>query len=159
MLLPVRKPPAATDHHRRAGILPRARPRRPQAQPGFTRRVLAFTIPAGIAAAIAGLAAYTIARATPDVSATAAHTAAMLAVFAVGLWMLALVAGRLVGRAIALVAAMAGVLVALFAVPPARRIFALELPPVSVCAWVADVVLAAIAGLTVWRRVRSRQAG
>src|SRR5271166_6016828 len=36
---------------------------------------------------------------------------------------------------------------------------ALELPPASVCAWVACVVLAAIAGLTCWRRVRSRQAG
>jgi len=32
---------------------------------------------------------------------------------------------------------------------------ALELPPASVCAWVACVVLAAIAGLTCWRRVRS----
>ena len=57
-------------------------PGAPRAQPGFTRRVLAFTIPAGTAAAAAGLAAYAIARATPDVSATAARTAAMLAVFA-----------------------------------------------------------------------------
>ncbi len=133
-------------------------PGAPRAQPGFTRRVLAFTIPAGTAAASAGLAAYAIARATPDVSATAARTAAMLAVFAVGLWVLALVAGRPAGRAIALVAAMAGSLVLLFAVPLARRVFALELPPASVCAWVACVVLAAIAGLTLWRRFRSRRA-
>ena len=70
--------------------------------------MLAFTIPAGIAAASAGLAAYAIARATPDISATAARTAAMLAVFAVGLWGLALVADPPAGRAIALVAAMAG---------------------------------------------------
>ena len=60
-------------------------------------------------------------------------------------------------RVIALVAAMAGVLVLLFAVPPARRILALELPPVSVCAWTACVVLAAITGLTLWRRVWWRQ--
>ncbi len=111
-----------------------------------------------MAAASAGLATYAIARATPDVSATAARTAAMLAIFAVGLWVLALVAGRPAGRAIALVAAMAGVLVLLFAVPLARRIFALELPPVSVCAWVAGVALAAIADLTLWRRFRSRRA-
>jgi hypothetical protein len=52
---------------------------------------------------------------------------------------------------IALVATMADVLVLLFAVPLARRILALELPPFSVCAWVACVVLATIAGLTLWR--------
>ena len=132
-------------------------PGAPRSQPGFTRRVLAFTIPAGTAAA-AGLAAYAIARATPDISATAARTAAMLAVFAVGLWVLGLVADRPAGRAIALVAAMAGALVLLVAVPLARRVFALVLPPVSVCAWVACVVLAAIAGLTLWRRFRSRRA-
>ncbi len=133
-------------------------PGAPHAQPGFTRRVLAFTIPAGTAAAAAGLAAYAIARATPDVSATAARTAAMLALFAVGLRVLALVAGRPAGRAIALVAAMAGSLVLLFAVPQARRIFALELPPASVCAWVTGVVLAAIGGLTLWRHLQRRQA-
>jgi uncharacterized membrane protein YfcA len=59
----------------------------------------------------------------------------MLAVFAVGLWGLALVAGRPAGRAIAL-----------------------ELPPVSACAWVTGVVLAAIGGLTLWRRTWSRRA-
>jgi len=80
------------------------------------------------------------------------------AILGVGLWVLALVAGRPAGRAIALVAAMAGSLVLLFAVPQARRIFALELPPASVCAWVAGVVLAAITGLTLWRRVWSRRA-
>jgi cation-transporting ATPase E len=133
-------------------------PGAPRAQPGFTRRVLAFTVPAGIATASAGLAAYAIARATPEVSATAARTAAMLAVFAVGLWVLALVAGRPAGRAVALVAAMAGSLALLFAVPQARQIFALELPPAFVCAWMTGVVLAAITGLTLWRRVRRRQA-
>ena len=82
----------------------------------------------------------------------------MLAVFAVGLWVLALVACRPIGRAIALVAAMADVLVLLLAVPQARQVFALELPPVSVCAWVTGVVLAAITGLTLWRRAWSRRA-
>ena len=62
------------------------------------------------------------------------------------------------GTGIALVAAMAGFLVLLFAVPQARRILALELPPVSVCAWVAGVVLAAIAGLTFWRRLQRQPA-
>jgi hypothetical protein len=55
-------------------------------------------------------------------------------------------------------AALAGVLVMLLAVPQARQVFALELPPVSVCAEVTGVVLAAITGLTLWRRARSRRA-
>ena len=132
-------------------------PGAPLARPGFTRRVLAFTVPAGTAAATAGLAAYAIARTTPGIGITAARTAAMLAVFAVGLWVLALVAGRPVARAAALVAAMGGMLVVLFAVPLARQVLALQLPPVSVCVQVACVVLVCIGGLTLWRRVGAGQ--
>ena len=64
----------------------------PRARPGFTRRVLAFTVPAGLAAAAATLASYAIARAAPDTTAVQPRTAAMLALFAVGLWVLALIA-------------------------------------------------------------------
>jgi cation-transporting P-type ATPase E len=133
-------------------------PGAPLARPGFTRRVLAFAVPAGIAAATAGLAAYAIARAA-EVSSTAARTAAMLAIFAVGLWVLALAAGRPVARGAALVAVMGSVLVALFAVPAARHVFALQLPPVSVCVQVACVVAATIGGLTLWRRIGWRPVG
>ena len=125
----------------------------PRARPGFTRRVLAFTIPAGISAAAAALGAYAIARATDGISAQAASAAAMLALLAVGLWVLGIVASRMAWR-VALVAAMAACLVPLFAIPLARSIFAVELPPASVLFQVAGVVLAAIAGLTLWRRLR-----
>jgi cation-transporting P-type ATPase E len=114
--------------------------------------VLAFTIPAGTAAAIAGLAGYAVARATPGVSDAAARTAATLRVFTVGLWVLALIAGLPALMRIALVAAMAGALVPPFAVPLARRVFALQLPPAFVCAWTACAAAAAIAGLTLWTR-------
>jgi cation-transporting ATPase E len=123
----------------------------PLARPGFTRRVLAFTIPAGIAAAAAGLAAYAIARTAPGVSVTAARTAVMLAVFTVGLGVLALVAGRPVARGAVLVATMGGALVMLLVVPLAGRVLDLQLPPVSVCVQVAGVVVAAIGGLALWR--------
>jgi cation-transporting P-type ATPase E len=131
-------------------------PGAPLARPGFTRRVLAFTIPAGTAAAVAGLAAYAIARGTPGVSAAAARTAATLAVFTVGLWVLALIAGLPALLRIALVAVMAGALVLLFAVPLARRVFALQLPPAAVGTWVACIAAAAIAGLTLWMLWRGR---
>ncbi|HEY7260002.1 MAG TPA: HAD-IC family P-type ATPase [Trebonia sp.] len=125
----------------------------PRARPGFTRRVLAFTIPSGIAAASAVLGSYAIARAADGVSAQAARTAAMLALLAVGLWVLGIVAGR-AGWRITLVASMAACLVPLFAIPLARSIFAVQLPPASVLLQVAGVTVAAIAALTLWRRLR-----
>gem|GEM_PF-6475967 len=70
--------------------------------------------------------------------------------------MLALVAGRPVRRAAVLAALMAAFLVPLFAVPLARRILALQLPSPGTLAAVAAVVLAAIAALTLWRRVGPR---
>jgi cation-transporting ATPase E len=122
----------------------------PRARPGFTRRVLAFTIPAGAAAA---LGAYALARAADGTSAPQARTAAMLALLAVGLWVLVIAAGRVAWR-IALVAAMAACVVPLLAIPLARTTFAVQLPPAGVLPQVAGVVLAAIAGLTLWRRLR-----
>jgi hypothetical protein len=52
---------------------------------------------------------------------------------------------------VALIAAMAVCFAALFAIPAARRILALELPPASVLAAEAAVVLVAISALTLWR--------
>jgi len=134
-------------------------PGAPRARPGFTRRVLAFTIPAGTATAMAALASYAIVRAMPGAGAAgpggtsdAARTAAMLAVFTMGLWVLGLVAGRQTVSRIFLVAAMTLCLVPLFAIPLARRILALQLPPAGAIAAEAAVVLAAIAALTLWRR-------
>ena len=125
----------------------------PRARPGFTRRVLAFTIPAGIAAAAATLGSYALARDADGTSAQAARTAAMLALFAVSLWILGTVAGRAPWR-IVLVLAMAAFLVPLFAIAQARATFAVQLPPDGVLLQVAGIVLAAIAGLTLWRRLR-----
>jgi hypothetical protein len=78
---------------------------------------------------------------------------AALALFAVSLWVLGIVVGRAPWR-ITLVLAMAAFLVPLFAIPQARATFAVQLPPAGVLLQVAGVVLAAIAGLTLWRRLR-----
>jgi hypothetical protein len=45
-------------------------------------------------------------------------------------------------------------LVPLLAIPQARATFAIQLPPAVVLLQVAGVVLAAITGLTLWRRLR-----
>jgi len=126
-------------------------PGAPRARPGFTRRVLAFTIPAGTAAAAATLGSYALARAADGTSPQAARTAAMLALLAVSLWILGIVARQTAWRLV-LVPAMAAFLIPLLAIPLARATFAVQLPPAGVLLQVAGVVLAAIAGLTLWRR-------
>ena len=70
----------------------------------------------------------------------------------------ALIAGLSALLRIALITAMAGALVLLLAVPLARQVFALQLPPASVCAWATFAAAAAIAGLTLWTRWRSGHA-
>jgi cation-transporting ATPase E len=150
-------------------------PGAPRARPGFVRRVLEFAIPAGVAVAAAVLATDLIAHAVPGVSQEQARTASLLAAFAMGLWVLGLVAlrgpapadagaepdtaaatstakeGQPTAVRVALIAAMAACFAALFAIPAARRILALELPPPSVLAAEAAVVLVAISALSLWR--------
>ena len=146
-------------------------PGAPRAQPGFVRRVLSFAVPAGIAVAAAVLATDVIAHAVPGVSAEQARTACMLAAFAMGLWVLGVVALTSAAPAdgdsgaadagaaggwgkaarIGLVVAMAACMAALFAVPAARRTFALALPPASVLLAEAAVVVIAICALALWQ--------
>ena len=129
-------------------------PGAPRARPGFTQRVLAFAVPAGVTAGAAALASYGVARAVTGVSVTEQRTATMLALFAVGIWVLVLIAQPLSAWKIALIAAMAAALVLLLAIPLSRRIFALQLPPATVLAVVAAIVAAAIVALTVWRVIQ-----
>jgi cation-transporting ATPase E len=124
----------------------------PRAEPGFMGRVLRFTIPAGVLTAAATFVSYEAARAAPDTSLTQARTAAVIAVFAVGLWVLVLIARPLDARRLLLVCAMAAIFVLAFAVPWSRRVFALQLPPSPVLAATVAVSLASIAALTFWRR-------
>jgi hypothetical protein len=76
----------------------------------------------------------------------------MLVLFAVGLWVLVMAARPLnVGRVV-LVAAMATGLVPLFAIPTARRVLDLAVPPVAVLVEGAVVVGFALVVLTLVRR-------
>ncbi len=129
----------------------------PRAQPGFTRRVLSFAVPAGVAVAAAALVSYAIARGTSGVSLTAQRTTATLALFAVGIWVLGLVARPLNAVKIVLIGAMVAGLVLLLAFPLGRRVFTLELPPGAVLVVCAAVVVAAIVTLTIWRLIQENQ--
>lgn len=128
----------------------------PRARPGFTRRVLAFTVPAGFIAGTATLVCYAIVQAIPGTSAAQQRTSAMLVLFAVGWWVLALVAGRPDAGRIALLAAMAGALAAILAIPPVRQFFGLAIPPPGAILAVTCAAAGGIAALTLWRHFAPR---
>jgi cation-transporting ATPase E len=123
----------------------------PRARPGFTRRVVAFTVPAGVAAAAATLVSYAIARAAPGITTVQSRTAAVLALLAVSLWVLTLIARPLNAARITLIAGMASGLGLLFAFPFSRRTFSLQPPPVRITLVTLGVVIVTIAALTLWR--------
>ena len=125
--VPVLPPPPDHRQHaddRDTGVLPRAGGRHARA-PGRLHPPGARPSPSppGIAAAAATLASYALARVADATIVEGARTAAMLALLAVGLWVLVIVADRTAWR-IALVAAMAACVVPLLAIPLARRVFA-----------------------------------
>ena len=125
----------------------------PRAVSGFTRRVLRFTVPAETVTAAATFASYLVARAWPDTTLAQARTAALLAVFAMAMWVLVLIARPFNPARLILVASMAAAFVVLFCVSLSRRVFALHLPPTAVIVVTGGIVVAAIGALTLWRRV------
>ncbi len=127
--------------------------RNPRARAGFTSRVLAFTLPAGIAAGGAVLGAYQLARANPQVTAVQGQTAAALALFVVGIWVLAMLSRPLNWPRAALVAAMVVLAAAVVALPLTRQVFSISFPPPEVLVETAAVAAGAVAVAAFWLRV------
>jgi cation-transporting P-type ATPase E len=128
----------------------------PRAQAGFTRRVLTFAVPAGIATAPAVLASYALARTVAGVSMGQARTAALLTLLAVSGWVLILIARPLNPARVALVAGLTAAVVLLFAIPFARDVFSLRLPPALATIGAFGSAALAIAVLTLWRWAAAR---
>jgi cation-transporting ATPase E len=111
--------------------------------PGFVGRVLRFAIPTGIVAGVATLIAYRFAIDVAGVSLAQGRTAAVLTLTWVGFAVLAVVAEPLTAWRVALLWGMAGLFVAIVALPATREFFALVFPPPIV--WLAGIGIAAIA--------------
>jgi cation-transporting P-type ATPase E len=101
------------------------------ARPGFLRRVLRFSMPAGFLAAVATFAAYLVARDGSDDQLDEARTVAVIVLFVVALWVLAFLSRPLASWRGGLVLAMAGLFVCTFAVPWTRDYFALVIPDIQ----------------------------
>jgi cation-transporting ATPase E len=116
-----------------------------RAQRGFTGRVLRFAVPAGLVAAAATFAAYSLARAEPSTTLDSARTVATLVLAGVALWILSILARPATRPRQWLIASMVGLLILALALPWTRHYFALQLPrPVL---WLAGVGVAALAGV------------
>jgi cation-transporting ATPase E len=113
-------------------------------RPGFVARVLRFAVPAGVVAAAATLGAYGVARAE-GVSLTQSRTTALLVLFAVGLWVLVILARPLTGPRGLLALGMAAAFAFVMAVPGLRTFFDLQIPAQEVlltaCAIAAGAAL------------------
>jgi cation-transporting ATPase E len=120
--------------------------------PGFITRVLRFTIPAGIVAAVAALVSYAIARYGHDLSVHESRTIAALVLIAVGMWVLVLQARPFNWWKTVLVASMIGCVAVIMLVPALRDFYALPLPSAEVTVEATVVAGIAIVLLEVgWR--------
>jgi cation-transporting ATPase E len=117
-------------------------------RPGFLRRVLRFTIPAGTLAASGTFLAYTIAIEEPGVTLTQARTSATMVLCWIGFLILTIIAAPLTRPRLLLVWTMAAAFVAALILPITREFFALDPPPPIV--WLAGFGIAAL----VWTLAR-----
>src|SRR5262249_1477493 len=104
-------------------------PNAARAREGFVGRVLRFAIPAGIIAGAASFTSYSLARLEPGAGLEVEQTAATVTLFAVGLWVLTLVARPWAWWKAVLVAAMAGGFLLVALLPAGRRFFDLSFGP------------------------------
>jgi cation-transporting P-type ATPase E len=101
-------------------------PNAARARTGFVRRVLRFTVPAGLIAGTAAFLSYYLSRHEPGARLATEQTAAMVTLFTVSLWVLTLVARPLNRWKLLLVAVMAGAFALVAATDVGRRAFDLE---------------------------------
>jgi cation-transporting ATPase E len=117
-------------------------PNNERARPGFLRRVLRFTIPAGTLAAMATFLGYVLARDEPGVSLTEAQTTATMVLLWIGFLVLSVIAAPLTTWRLVLVWAMPALFALVMLFPVTREFFALDPPPLIV--WLAAFGIAAL---------------
>ncbi|MGX5188999.1 HAD-IC family P-type ATPase [Streptomyces avermitilis] len=134
-------------------------PNKERAKPHFVRRVMRYSIPGGVLAAVATFVCYLLARHhyTGPGALDAETSAATLTLFLISMWVLAIIARPYTLWRICLVAAMGGAFLLVLVVPSLQQFFALKLVGVTM-PWLA-VAIAAVAAATLeflWKWVDRR---
>ena len=124
-------------------------------KPGFLRRVLRFSLPAGAVAGVVTFVLYEVVRRLDGVSLDEARTSATMTLLAIGLVILLLISRPLRPWKIGLAAAMAACYGASMAVPGLREFFQLDAPSLGGWLWVLGAVL--VGGAGAWAAVELRE--
>lgn len=117
-------------------------------RPGFLRRVLRYSVPAGVVAGAAAFVVYEVTRRMDGVLLAEARTAATVTLLGAGLVVLVAVSRPLQLWKIGLAAAMATLYVLVLVVPFLRDYFELDLPGRD--PWIVTIIGAIVAGVGVW---------
>jgi cation-transporting ATPase E len=124
-----------------------------RAVPGFVRRVVRFSAPAGLLAAAATFGGYWLARDQVDVALDEARTTATLVLVLVGLFILAVISRPFNPARRTLILSMGLVLALVFLLPASREFFALDFPPMIVLT--SAVGVASITGALMFASLRA----
>jgi cation-transporting P-type ATPase E len=120
---------------------------------GFLRRVLRFSVPAGLVAGAATFTAYALAVDEPNISVSEERTIATLVIASIGLWVLARLARPLNRSRRALVIAMACGLGLTLMLQPVRQFFDLDFPRLIILLAATGIVTLAILVLEATDRI------
>ena len=124
-------------------------------KPGFLRRVLRFSLPAGAVAGVVTFVLYEVVRRLDGVSLDEARTSATMTLLAIGLVILVLISRPLRPWKVGLAAAMAASYGAAMAVPMLREFFELDVP--SLGGWLCVVAAVIVGGAGAWGAVELRE--
>jgi cation-transporting ATPase E len=134
-------------------------PNKERARPHFVRRVMRYSIPGGVLAAVATFVTYLIARHhyTGDGALEAETSAATLTLFLISMWVLAIIARPYTWWRLGLVAAMGACFLLVLVVPSLQDFFALRLVGTTM-PWTAVAVAAGASAVLefLWRWVDRR---
>ncbi|MGX1909577.1 cation-translocating P-type ATPase [Streptomyces phaeochromogenes] len=131
-------------------------PNKERARPHFVRRVMRYSIPGGVVAAVATFATYLIARHhyTGEGALDAETSAATLTLFLIAMWVLAIIARPYTWWRVGLVAAMGLGFVIVLVVPWLQEFFALKLVGTTMPWTAVGIAVVASAALEfVWKWV------
>ena len=124
-------------------------------KPGFLRRVLRFSLPAGAVAGVVTFVLYEVVRRLDGVSLDEARTSATMTLLAIGLVILVLISRPLRPWKVGLAAAMAASYGAAMALPMLREFFELDAP--SLAGWLCVVGAVIVGGAGAWGAVELRE--
>ncbi|NLU74219.1 HAD-IC family P-type ATPase [Streptomyces sp. HNM0575] len=137
-------------------------PNRERARAHFVRRVMRYSLPAGLVAGAATFVMYLVARHhyTGPGALAAETSVATLTLFLIAMWVLAIVARPYSWWRVGLVLAMGLAFVAVLAVPVLQRFFALKLVGTAMPLTAVAVAVAAAAAMElIWHRVSRWNSG